>query len=39
MALNMTPKDYFFEIGIRYLMIPIISIGFGYILEFKHGNI
>lgn len=29
-------KDYFIDIGIRYLMIPAITIGFGYILEFKN---
>lgn len=29
-------KDYFIDIGIRYLMIPIITVGFGYILEYKN---
>jgi uncharacterized membrane protein YpjA len=28
-------KDYMMQIGLRYLMIPIISIGMGYILEKK----
>lgn len=30
--------DYCVDIGTRYLMIPIITIGFGYILAYKKSN-
>ena len=29
----MTLSDYLMMIGLRYLSIPIIAVGFGYILE------
>lgn len=32
---SMTIQKYFMDIGLRYLLIPIISIGMGYMLEKK----
>ena len=32
---DMTYSNYFIEIGLRYLSLPIIAIGAGYLLKYK----
>jgi hypothetical protein len=34
--MKMSFADYMKDIGLTYLIIPIVSIGFGYLLEFKN---
>lgn len=32
---KMSVGDYFIQIGLRYLLLPVVSIGFGYLLNKK----
>ena len=36
---KMTNSDYFMQIGLRYLSIPILAIGIGYLLERFGGKV
>ena len=36
--MKMSFTDYMKDIGLTYLIIPIVSIGFGYLLEFKNNR-
>ncbi len=36
--MKMSPADYAKDIGLTYLMIPIITLGFGYLLENQDGQ-
>jgi len=36
--MKMSLTDYMKDIGLTYLIIPIVSIGFGYLLEFENNR-
>lgn len=37
--MQMSLSEYFQDIGLTYLIIPVITIGMGYLMEFKFFNI